>query len=95
MKGKLIKKQHPISNLKHYSSKGSLKKPFKKKQDRHSITLDVDKQIDEPNLQISQEIHPQDNKILKFFSGSAKFSFHPINNKWQKEPCKIMNLVYI
>ena len=57
MKGKIIKKQHHISNLKHYSFKGSLKKLFKIKEDRP--TLDVDKPIvaiDEPNLQIYQKI---------------------------------------
>jgi len=52
--------------------------------------------IEEPNLQISAEtIQPQDNKIRNFFSDGSKFRFHPINNKWQKEQCKIMNLAYV
>jgi len=81
MKGKLIQKQHPISNLKYYSTKGSMKKLLKKKQDRY--TSDADKPIvaiEEPNLQISAEtIQPQDNKIRNFFSDGSTFRLHPIN----------------
>ncbi|KAE9538567.1 hypothetical protein AGLY_005666 [Aphis glycines] len=98
-------KKSKIKQKKAYNTRHSNKPNFKignlvllrncirdDRKDRY--ISDADKPIvaiEEPNLKISAEtIQSQDNKIH-----GSKFRFHPINNKWQKEQCKIMNLAYV
>lgn len=61
MKGKIIKKKHPISNLKHYTFKGSMKKHFKKNQDSHTIEMHSDNESIDNKLIISSIIPPKDS----------------------------------